>query len=94
MSNLFSQIKSIAKKEKKEVMVISAFVGASALSAGFKLGKEHVFDYYVETVQKINSKGFLRYFYSTFQPYINGARSHFDPQNKSYTEDFLTKNKT
>lgn len=89
LTETYSSLQKLARREDRSLGDISSLIAAGALRAGFQLGQIHIFDYYQEAIQTINSEGLAAYWRRVTRPYVSAAREHFDPQKKTYTERLL-----
>ena len=89
LANLHRDLQAVADQQDRSLQAISSLIAAGALRAGVQLGQTHVFDYYQDALDIINSEGLPRYSQRVIQPYFFAAREHFDPKRKSYTERFF-----
>jgi hypothetical protein len=75
-----------AEQQDHSVQDISSLIATGALRAGVNLGQTHVFDYYQDALDTINTEGLPVYSRRVTRPYFAAAKNHFDPERISYTE--------
>jgi hypothetical protein len=56
---------------------------------GGNLIGENILDSYAATLEQVSSKGVTQYLSQHLSPFFAKARSHFDPDQRSWTESFL-----
>lgn len=86
LANLHRDLQATAEQHDRSLQAMSSIIAAGALRAGVQLGQTHVFDYYQDALDIINSEGLPRYSQRVIQPYFFAAREHFNPEQKSFTE--------
>ena len=89
LSSMYRDLQTAAEREQYTIQAISSLIAAGALRAGINLGQTHVFDYYQDALEMINTEGLPRYSHRVLKPYYYAAREHFDPKRKSYTEQLI-----
>ena len=86
LSDMYRELQATAEREDYTIQAMSSLIAAGALRAGITLGQTHVFDYYQDALEMINTEGLPGYSHRVLKPYYFAAREHFDPKRKSYTE--------
>ncbi len=76
----------MAIQEDRSLQSVSSLIATGALQAGAQLGHSHIFDYYQDALDTINTEGLPVYSRRVTRPYFAAARDHFDPNRKTYTE--------
>lgn len=89
LASLFSRLREVAAREGRSLFSVSSLLAAGAVRAGIQLGNTHVFDYYRETLNKIDEEGVLAYVRRVARPYLEQSVRHFDPDSPTLTERFL-----
>ena len=86
LAGLYHDLQETAEQQDHSVQYMSSLIATGALRAGVNLGQTHIFDYYQEALDTINTEGLPLYTLRVTKPYFAAARNHFDPQYRSYTE--------
>ena len=86
---LFQEMQATARREGRSLTDVSAALGLAAAKAGVKMGNAHVFDFYRDALGAIRAEGLLRFLRRVVTPYVSRAGSHFDPNQRTYTDRFL-----
>jgi hypothetical protein len=86
LASLYRGLQATAEQQDHSVQYMSSLIATGALRAGVNLGQTHIFDYYQEALDTINSEGLPLYTLRVTKPYFTAARDHFNPERKTYTE--------
>jgi hypothetical protein len=86
---LFQEMQATARREGRSLTDVSAALGLAAAKAGVEMGNAHVFDFYRDALGAIRAEGLLRFLRRVVTPYVSRAGSHFDPNQRTYTDRFL-----
>jgi hypothetical protein len=86
LASIYDQMQKLSKRENTSLGSISTLMAASAARAGVRVGQMYIFDYYQNTLRRINKEGLQIYSMRVFIPYLMVARGHFDPRQLTYTE--------
>jgi hypothetical protein len=89
LASLYNDLQATADQQDRSLQAMSSLIAAGAFRAGVQLGQTHVFDYYQDALDIINSEGLPGYSQRVIQPYFFAAREHFDPEQKSFTERLI-----
>jgi hypothetical protein len=89
LTSLYNDLQATAEQQDHSVQYMSSLIAAGALRAGVNLGQVHIFDYYQDALRTINSEGLPFYSRRVIKPYFAAAKSHFDPQQLTFTERLL-----
>ena len=89
LTNLHDELQATAEREDRSIQFMSSMIASGALRAGVNLGQVHIFDYYQDALDVINSEGIPRYSQRILQPYFYAGRDHFDPNRKTFTERLI-----
>lgn len=89
LATLFQELQATARREGRSLTDISAALALAAARAGMEIGNVHVFDFYRNALGAIREEGLLRYLRRVARPFLSRAGSHFDPDERTYTERFL-----
>ena len=85
----FQEMQATARREGRSLTDVSAALGLAAAKAGVEMGNAHVFDFYRDALGAIRAEGLLRFLRRIATPYVSRAGSHFDPNERTYTDRFL-----
>ena len=83
---IYSDLQQVAVQEDHSLQFMSSLIAAGALRAGVHLGHTHVFDYYQDALDTINTEGLQVYSRRVTRPYFAVAKTHFDPERITITE--------
>jgi len=89
LASLYRDLQVTAEQQDHSVQYMSSLIATGALRAGVNLGQVHIFDYYQEAIRTINREGLPFYSRRVTRPYFAAAKSHFDPQQLTFTERLL-----
>ena len=89
LATLFREMQATARREGRSLTEVSAALGLAAAKAGVEMGNAHVFDFYRDALGAIREEGLLRFLRRVATPYLSRAGSHFDPNERTYTDRFL-----
>jgi hypothetical protein len=89
LGTLFQEMQATARREGRTLTDVSAALGLAAAKAGLQLGNAHIFDFYRDALGAIREEGLLRFLRRVAAPYLSRAGSHFDPDERTYTDRFL-----
>jgi hypothetical protein len=89
LARLYEDLQHVAKQEEQSLQSISSLIALGAARAGVQVGQTHVFDYYQDALRTINKEGLPVYAERVSRPYMAVAKSHFNPQQITYTERLL-----
>jgi hypothetical protein len=89
LATLFREMQATARREERSLTEVSAAIGLAAAKAGLELGNAHIFDFYRDALSAIRDEGLLRFLRRVATPYLSRAGSHFDPNERTYTDRFL-----
>jgi hypothetical protein len=89
VSDLYANMKQVARKEGRTLRSISPLIAAGAARAGAKTGRVYIFDYYEEALDTIAREGLAIYAGRVIRPYFAVASRHFDPRTMTYTQRLL-----
>jgi hypothetical protein len=89
LASLFDQLQQVAKREERTLLSISALIAAGAASAGLKVGRSYVINYYQEAIDFIKDEGLESFTRRVSKPYLLVAGAHFDPNRLTYTGRLL-----
>jgi hypothetical protein len=82
-------MQATARREGRSLTDVSAALGLAAAKAGLEMGNAHVFAFYRDALGAIRAEGLLRFLRRIATPYVSRAGSHFDPNERTYTDRFL-----
>jgi hypothetical protein len=86
LASIYTDLQNVAIGEDRSLQSVSSVIATGALQAGVQLGHSHIFDYYQDALDTINTEGLSVYSKRVTRPYFTAARDHFDPNRKTYTE--------
>ena len=86
---LFREMQVTARREGRSLTDVSAALGLAAAKAGLEMGNVHIFDFYRDALGAIREEGLLRFLRRVATPYVSRAGSHFNPDERTYTDRFL-----
>ncbi|MFC1922688.1 hypothetical protein ACFLY4_05310 [Chloroflexota bacterium] len=86
LASLYRDLHATADQQDHSMQYMSSLIATGALRAGVNLGQTHVFDYYQDALNTINSEGLPVYSRRVARPYFAAAKNHFDPKRISFTE--------
>jgi hypothetical protein len=89
LAGLYSQLQQAAKREGRSVAAVSSLIALGALKAGARMGHEHLFDYYHQSLRTILSVGLRTYVAHALRPYFTAAKAQFDPARPTATDSLL-----
>jgi hypothetical protein len=89
LATLFREIQATAQREGRSLTDVSAALALAGAKAGIEMGNVHIFDFYRDALGAIREEGLLRYLRRVATPYLSRAGSHFNPDEKTYTDRFL-----
>jgi hypothetical protein len=89
LATLFREMQATAQREGRSLTDVSAALGLAAAKAGLELGNAHIFDFYRDALSAIRDEGLLRFLRRVAMPYLSRAGSHFDPNERTYTDRLL-----
>ncbi len=89
LATLFQEIQATAQREGRSLTDVSAALALAAAKAGVEMGNVHIFDFYRDALGTIREEGLLRYLRRVATPYLSRAGSHFNPNERTYTDRFL-----
>lgn len=89
LSNIYEQLKRVARQENLPLSKTSALLAAGAMRAGIQVGQTYVFEYYLDSLRTINNEGINAYLQRVSGPYRLAVVDHFNPVHKTSTERFL-----
>ena len=89
LATLFREMQATARREGRSLTEVSAALALAAAKAGVEMGNVHIFDFYRNALGAIREEGLLRYLRRVATPYLSRAGSHFDPDERTYTDRFL-----
>jgi hypothetical protein len=89
LATLFREMQATARREGRSLTDVSAALALAAAKAGVEMGNVHVFDFYRDALGAIREEGMLRYLRRVATPYLSRAGSHFDPDERTYTDRLL-----
>src|SRR5918994_3025021 len=89
LATLFQEMQATARREGRSLADVSAAIGLAAVKAGLEMGNVHVFDFYRDALGAIRDEGLLRFLRRVATPYVSRAGSHFDPDERTYTDRLL-----
>ena len=78
-----------ARQEGRSLTDVSAALALAAAKAGVEMGNVHIFAFYRNALGAIRKEGLLRYLRRVATPYLSRAGSHFDPDERTYTDRVL-----
>ncbi len=86
LASLYHDLQETAEQQDHSVEYMSSLIATGALRAGVNLGQTHIFDYYQEALDTINTEGLPLYTLRVTKPYFTAAKNHFDPERITFTE--------
>ena len=86
LSETYNSLQIVADREDRSLGATSSSIAAGAIRAGIHLGQTHIFEYYQDALQEINSEGLTAYSVRVLRPRLAAARNHFNPEKKTCTE--------
>ncbi|MCJ7658098.1 MAG: hypothetical protein MUO67_02995, partial [Anaerolineales bacterium] len=89
LASLYHDLQETAEQQDHSVEYMSSLIATGALRAGVNLGQTHIFDYYQEALDTINSVGLPLYTLRVTKPYITAAKNHFNPERITFTERLI-----
>jgi hypothetical protein len=89
LATLFREMQAIARREGRSLTDVSAALALAGAKAGIEMGNVHIFDFYRDALGAIRDEGLLRYLRRVATPYLSRAGSHFNPEERTYTDRFL-----
>ena len=89
LATLFQELQATAQREGRSLTDVSAALALAAAKAGMEIGNVHVFDFYRDALGAIREEGLLRYLRRVARPYLSRAGTHFNPDERTYTDRFL-----
>jgi hypothetical protein len=89
LATLFREVQATARREGRSLTDVSAALALAGAKAGIEMGNVHIFDFYHDALGAIREEGLLRYLRRVATPYFSRAGSHFNPDERTYTDRFL-----
>jgi len=89
LATLFRELQATARQEGRSLTEVSAALALAAAKAGVEMGNVHIFAFYRNALGAIREEGLLRYLRRVATPYLSRAGSHFDPDERTYTDRVL-----
>jgi hypothetical protein len=89
LATLFREMQATARREGRSLTDVSAALTLAGAKAGIEMGNVHIFDFYRDALGAIREEGLLRYLRRVATPYLSRAGSHFNPDERTYTDRFL-----
>jgi hypothetical protein len=89
LATLFREMQATARREGRSLTDVSAALALAGAKAGIEMGNVHIFDFYRDALGAIRQEGLLRYLRRVATPYLSRAGSHFNPDERTYTDRFL-----
>ena len=86
LASIYTDLQNVAIQEDRSLQSVSSLIATGALQAGVQLGHSHIFDYYQDALDTINTEGLPVYSRRVTRPYFAAAKNHFDPERISFTE--------
>lgn len=86
LASIYTDLQNVAIQEDRSLQSVSSLIATGALQAGVQLGHSHIFDYYQDALDIINTEGLPVYSRRVTRPYFAVAKSHFDPERTTITE--------
>ncbi|NCO41729.1 MAG: hypothetical protein COZ06_09280 [Armatimonadetes bacterium CG_4_10_14_3_um_filter_66_18] len=89
LAGLCAQLQQAAQREGRSVASVSSLIALGALKAGARMGHEHLFDYYHQSLRTILSVGLRTYATHALRPYFAAAKAQFNPGRQTATDALL-----
>jgi hypothetical protein len=92
LARVYRGLRLQAAREDRSVLEVSSGVGLAFLLSAKNVSRTHLTAPYREDWQPLRDEGFAAYAKRVGGPYARAVTGHFDPDRKTYTERYLTRN--
>jgi hypothetical protein len=92
LARVYEGLQLEAARENRSLLEVSSGVGLAFLLSARNVSRAHLVAPYREDWQPVRDEGFAAYAARVGRPYARAVSGHFDPDRKTYTERFLSRN--
>jgi hypothetical protein len=92
LAQVYDGLRKEAEVERRSLLEVSSGVGLAFLLSARNVSRQHLATPYREDWQPVRDEGFAAYAARVGRPYASAVAGHFDPEQPTFTERFLSRN--
>jgi hypothetical protein len=93
LARVYEGLRVQAAREDRSLLEVSTGIGLAFLLSARNVSRTHLLAPYREDWEPLRKEGFAAYAKRVGRPYAEAVADHFDPEQETYTERYLTRNR-